>query len=445
MDHSHDKVVWLEGMFLSPQHFQQQERYIERFSQRLFRLLADCQAGFTSLLIDTEQLKAGKIFIRKASGLFTDGTPFDLSFNICRNIDSSHAGAIVYLAIPLTRGGQADTATKEHISGSIRFQSFERLVRDSANNENDPVNLELADLNPSLLLEGEPLDDYTSLAVARIQEFRSDGELVLDSSFIPRCLNYRVSRYLQEQVQNIQALMQQRASLIAAQIGVEGEQKSFQTMQIAYMWLQALNRYGAELKQLEQQRNMTAGDLYRRLAVIAADLATFTTTLAPDFPVFDEQNIYASFAPVISCLLLNLRQASSEKVVTLHWDRSLFKLRRLLRTQVEDRTLFNDGRFILAVSCSLGPTETRSAFISAAKFCGHNRIAERVRNALSAVSLNPLATAPIELKPKANTVYFEIDTSNDLWLELVKTRDLLALHIDEQMPDDTNIECYVIR
>ena len=287
--------------------------------------------------------------------------------------------------------------------------------------------------------------NYTALAIARIQEFRSDGELVLDSSFIPRCLDYRVSRYLQEQVQNIQALMQQRASMIAAQIGVEGEQKSFQTMQLAYMWLQALNRYGAELKQIEQQRNITAGDLYRRLAVMAADLATFTTTLAPDFPIFDEQKIYASFAPVISCLLLNLRQASSEKVVTLHWDRSLFKLRRLLRTQVEDRTLFNDGRFILAVSCSLGPTETRTTFISAAKFCGHNRIAERVHNALSAVQLNTLATAPTELRPKANTVYFEIDTSDSLWLEMVKTRDLLALHIDEQMPDDTSIECYVIR
>lgn len=445
MDHSHDKVVWLEGMFLSPQHFQQQERYIERYGQRLFQLLADCQAGFTSLLIDTEQLKAGKLYIRRASGLFGDGTPFDLSSNICRNIDSSHAGSIAYLAIPMTRGGLADTAAREQISQSIRYQSYERLVRDSTNNENDPVNLELADLNPCLLLENESLDDYTTLAVARIQEFRSDGELVLDSSFIPRCLDYRVSRYLEEQVQNIQALMQQRASLIAAQIGVEGEKKSFQTMQSAYMWLQALNRYAAELKQLQQQRNITAGDLYRRLTVMAADLATFTTTLAPDFPLFNEQNIYGSFAPVIACLLLNLRQASSEKVVTLHWDRSLFKLRRLLRTQVEDRTLFNDGRFILAVSCSLGTTETRSAFISAAKCCGHNRIAEKVRNALSAVPINALATAPIELKPRTNTVYFEIDTSNDLWLEMVKTRDLLALHIDEQMPDDTSIDCYVIR
>ena len=284
MDHSYDKVVWLEGMFLSPQHFQQQERYLERYSQRLLQILADDQAGLTSLQIDTEQLKAGKVFLRKARGLFPDGTPFELAGNVCRNIDSSHAGTTVYLALPLVRGGQADTASKEHLTKAIRHGSFERLVRDSTNNENDPVNLELCILNPCLLLDGESLDDYTTLAIARIQEYRSDGELVLDSSFIPRCLDYRVSRYLLEQVQNIQALMQQRASLIAAQIGVEGEQKSFQTMQLAYMWLQTLNRYSAALKQVEQQKNMSAARLYQHLTVMAADLATFTTTSGSGFP-----------------------------------------------------------------------------------------------------------------------------------------------------------------
>jgi len=28
------KVVWTEGMFLRPQHFQQQERYLESFARR---------------------------------------------------------------------------------------------------------------------------------------------------------------------------------------------------------------------------------------------------------------------------------------------------------------------------------------------------------------------------------------------------------------------------
>ncbi|UYM14862.1 type VI secretion system baseplate subunit TssK [Endozoicomonas euniceicola] len=445
MNHTFDKVVWQEGMFLSPQHFQQQERYLEHHSRQLLSIQNPGQAGFISLRIDTEQLKAGKLFLREACGLFPDGTPFELTDNLIRDIDSANAGATVYLALPLLRSAQVDTATAEHLSSAIRHKSFDRTIRDSTNHDNDTVELELCLLNPSLMLDGEPLDDYTTLAVARIQEFNSDSEILLDSTFIPRCMDYRVSRYLVEQVQNMQALMQQRAALIAAQIGVEGELKSFQTMQIAYMWLQALNRYGAWLKQIEHQTGVSAAQLYHDLVMMAADLSTFTTTLAPDFPVFDENNIYASFAPVISCLLLNLRQASKEKVVTVSWDKSLYKRRRLLRCEFEDRTLFNDGRFILAVSSGLGSEVTRSTFVSAAKLCGHNRIAERVRNALSAVPLTPMATAPLELRIQPNTVYFEIDTGDALWQEMIRTRDKLALHVDEQMPEDTTIECFVIR
>ena len=299
MNHSFDKVVWQEGMFLSPQHFQQQERYLEHHSRQLFALQHPGLAGFTSLRIDTEQLKAGKLFLREACGMFPDGTPFQLTDNLIRNIDSANAGATIYLALPLLRSARVDTATTEHLSGSIRHKSFDRTVRDCTNHDNDAVELELCLLNPGLMLDGEPLDDYTTLAVARIQEFSSDGELVLDSA--------------------------------------------------------------------------------------------------------------------------------------------------LLRCQIEDRTLFNDGRFILGVSSSLGLPGTRSTFASAAKLCGHNRIAERVRNALSAVPLNALATAPIELRIQPNTVYFEIDTSDTLWQEMVKTRDKVALHIDEQMPEDTTVECFVIR
>ena len=445
MNHTFDKVVWQEGMFLSPQHFQQQERYLEHHSRQLISLKHPGLAGFTSLRIDTDQLKAGKLFLREACGLFPDGTPFELTDNLIRDIESANAGATVYLVLPLLRSNQVDTATTEQLSSAIRNKSFDRTVQDSTNHDNDAVELELCLLNPSLMLDSEPLDDYTTLAVARIQEFNSDSEILLDRTFIPRCMDYRVSRYLLEQVQNIQALMQQRAAQIAAQIGIEGEQKSFQTMQIAYMWLQSLNRYGAWLKQIEHQAGVSAAQLYHCLVLMAADLSTFTTTLAPDFPVFDEHNIYTSFAPVISCLLLNLRQASKEKVVTLSWDKSLYKRRRLLRCEIEDRTLFNDGRFILAVSSSLGTQITRTNFTSAAKLCGHNLIAERVRNALSAVPLNLLPAVPLELRIQPNTVYFEIDTGDALWQEMIRTRDKLALHVDEQMPEDTNIECFVIR
>lgn len=445
MDHSIDRAVWLEGMFLSPQHFQQQERYLEWYNRQLFNIYAPGKAGFTSLGIDSEQLRAGKLFIRKASGLFPDGTPFELAASLSMDLDSSHCGRTVYLAIPLNKPGCVNTAPEEKSTRAVRYISSAHSVYDGTDRKNEPVQLELSRLNPCLMAEGEARDDYSTLAVARIQEFHPDGEVVLDSAFIPRCLDYRVSCYLLEQVQNLRAMVKQRASFTATQIGVEGPQKSFQTQQIEYLWLQALNRHGAWLKLVEKQSGISACELYRMLAIMAADLATFTTTLAPEFPDYNEQDIYGSFGPVLTSLLLNLRQAAKSKVVELIWDTRLFKLRRLLRARVDDRTLFNDGRFILSVASSLRQSLTRTVFINSTKLCGHNRIAERVRNALTAVPITAMAGPPIELRAKVNTVYFEIDTDNELWQEMVRTHDLLALHVDEQMPEDTVINCFVVR
>ncbi len=122
MDHSHDKVVWLEGMFLSPQHFQQQERYLKSYIHKLASMLDPDRVGFAQLHIDTDQLKAGKICLRTARGLFPDGTPFALEEDIIRDIQGAPPGLILYLAIPLIKAGHMDTTPREKACRTIRTE-----------------------------------------------------------------------------------------------------------------------------------------------------------------------------------------------------------------------------------------------------------------------------------------------------------------------------------
>ena len=68
------KVVWSEGLFLQPQHFQQQERYLESYihntlPQQRFTW------GFTELTLDTAELESGKLALRSAAGVFPDILP----------------------------------------------------------------------------------------------------------------------------------------------------------------------------------------------------------------------------------------------------------------------------------------------------------------------------------------------------------------------------------
>ena len=219
MNNNLDRVVWSEGMFLSPQHFQQQERFFEHYCRQRVGLALSGGTGFRRLTIDGDQLKSGKLYLREASGIFPDGTPFVLEQDLCRTIEAVEPGTCIYLALPLSRAGAIDTAPREEISRSIRHASYRRQAFDSNDEGNDPVDLQLSKLNFTLLYDGESLDNFTFLCLARVHEIRTDGELLLDKSFIPLSSDYKVSHYLEEQVQSLHSLVGQRAEMLASQGG----------------------------------------------------------------------------------------------------------------------------------------------------------------------------------------------------------------------------------
>ena len=69
------KVIWAEGMFLRPQHFQQQERFLFRQLQSRSLPGQPFFWGFSELELDTDLLRMGKLGIRSAHGVLPDGTP----------------------------------------------------------------------------------------------------------------------------------------------------------------------------------------------------------------------------------------------------------------------------------------------------------------------------------------------------------------------------------
>ncbi len=73
---AHNRVVWSEGLFLQPQHFQQQDRYFERYVETRCQALVPHSWGFTEIEFERDFLKIGKIGLRRLAGVFPDGTPF---------------------------------------------------------------------------------------------------------------------------------------------------------------------------------------------------------------------------------------------------------------------------------------------------------------------------------------------------------------------------------
>ena len=70
----YSRVVWSEGMFLRPQHFQQHDRYLEALVDGR---CSGCgrSMGFGTLKLDPRQLAVGKLALVEARGIFRMARP----------------------------------------------------------------------------------------------------------------------------------------------------------------------------------------------------------------------------------------------------------------------------------------------------------------------------------------------------------------------------------
>ena len=73
-----NRVIWSEGLFLRPQHFQQNVRYLEQYVEGRSGGLRPSAWGCDSLTVDQDMLRIGKVAISSAKGVFPDGTPFNI-------------------------------------------------------------------------------------------------------------------------------------------------------------------------------------------------------------------------------------------------------------------------------------------------------------------------------------------------------------------------------
>src|SRR5215468_5061575 len=104
-----NRIVWSEGLFLRPQHFQQQERYLERFVEGRTSPLRAYSWGFSELEIERDLLAVGKLGLRRARGVFPDGTPFVMPENdplpTPLEVPATLRDQVIHLAIPLRKSG----------------------------------------------------------------------------------------------------------------------------------------------------------------------------------------------------------------------------------------------------------------------------------------------------------------------------------------------------
>jgi type VI secretion system protein ImpJ len=441
---AHNRVVWSEGLFLQPQHFQQQDRYVERYLETRCGSLAPYTWGFTEVEFERDFLKIGKIGLRRLAGVFPDGTPFrmpeDDPLPPPMDVGSDLRDERIHLALPLRRAGELEAARTPAADDLVRQDIREFQIANVVANAGDPVTLEVAALRTRLLPQREVTEAYACIPLARVVECRADQQVVLDDTFIPTILQLRAATRLATLATELLGLFHQRGEALGGRVAATSRGAASELAD--FLMLQAINRYEPVLGHFSETGVVHPEAFYRFCVAAAGELCTFTTTSkrAPRFPIYRHDQLKESFDPVIASLRESMSKVMTQNAIPIPLEPRKFGISVAI---VPDRSLFSSAVFILAARAD-GPAENlRQRFPAQVKIAPAERIGDLVRQGLSGVPLVAVPVAPRQIPYHAGYAYFELDQSHELW-EQLKSSGGMAIYVAGEFPG-LSMEFWAIR
>lgn len=424
-------VVWSEGMFISPQHFQQQDRAMQYFVAMISSFdRRDNDFGLAQLEIDDAQLKIGKFGIKNAVGLFPDQTPFVMTRQVTLDIPADTVNKIVSLALPLAMQGHRDIGEE----GENRRFVRSRLDLDDINDEqNIPLEAELASLNPRLILQGADTAGFALIEVARIQEVKGGGEVVLDRDFFPNAICLSGCGPLINRTNDLLAFVKLRINNASQRLLAAQSDQSNASLLTEMHELRALNAWTLQISQALHTQSARPRDIFHLLGTLEAELASVDGRAMDDYQPYDESRRQELFVHQYDRLNSRISLSQPSNVVRLEWDSSLFEKRRLLQLDVSGQQILPRQRPILAIRSNMPNIELSVLFPRAAKMVSVSSIVDIVMHGLPGIPLEYMRVPPSELRSQADISYFRIDTNHPYWEEFLKSGKQLAMHIDDRV------------
>jgi type VI secretion system protein ImpJ len=429
-----NKVIWAEGLFLRPHHFQQHDRYLENLIDARCGGIQPYGWGVSELELNRNLLAMGKVALVAARGILPDGTPFSIPGDdqppVPLEVPENVHNQVVYLAIPVRQPGTPETYAQPTPDGMVRFLTGELELKDNNASDQSPATVQVGRLHLRLLLDQHNRDGYACTGIARIVECKADKTVLLDEEFMPSALDFKAAGKLGGFVTELHALLRHRAEALAARVSTSGRGG---VAEIAdFMLLQLVNRLEPLAAHLATMSGLHPESLYRLLLPIAGELATFTTQAkrAPGFPPYRHEDLQASFTPVMAALRQSLSMVLEQNAIPIPLEERKYGIRV---AAITDRKLLTQAAFVLAVNAQVSPEVLRSRFPAQTKIGSVEQIRELVNLALPGIGLRPLPVAPRQIPYHAGYTYFELDRGSQYWKQLEQSGGF-AMHIAGEFP-----------
>jgi type VI secretion system protein ImpJ len=424
-------VIWTKGTFLTPQHLQVQDRFIEDSLNFRLQALKFCAWGFSELTIDQEKLAAGHLVLSRASGIFPDGLLFEIpdsdlappSRALADCFEPGMEAVDVYLTVPdlRQRGVNVSMGARD---GNTRYLAEIAAFRDE-NTGTGEKPIQVARKNFRLLVEGENRQGSAALRMASIER-REGGVFRLNPRFVPPLLNVCASEYVRGVVRGmIELLSTKSTQLSGARRQKNQSLADFTAADIANFWLlYTVNSYFPVFNFLFEAKRAHPEELYSAMVELAGSLTTFSTSIRPrDLPLYDHDDLGICF----SALEAKLRSLL-ETVVPTNFVSLALKLVQpsIYATALDDEKYLKDTRIYLAISSSTSEEELIRKAPQLLKLCSATHIDHLVKQALPGIQITHVTNPPNAIPVKLKYQYFSVNQSGPAWEAVRRARNFAA-------------------
>lgn len=423
------KILWGEGLFLRPQHFQRQDAYHEDRLRDVSAALHPYVSGARKINLDLQSLASGTLNALELSVIFPDGElysapdvdelPPPLSL---ASLPMGVESVTVYLGLPLMKSaGGNSSAADEGLS--VRFiQSGQR----TADMFTDAVEAELIYLRKAvrLLLDDQPRSAYTSLPIARVRRTPTGG-FELDDRFIPPAVSISAAPALFLQLRRLLDALQAKTQ---AMVGMHREPSQdlieFRSGDIASFWLlHTANAGFAALSHLFHHPGLHPERLFQELLRLAGALMTFSrsVTLA-DLPAYAHAEPGPAFDKLFGMTreLLDTVISARHVSIRLNEIKPSYFLGRLESQRIDDKaTLY------LAVSADMPANELVAAVPIRFKLGAPDDVEQCVLAAMPGIKLSHAAQVPTPIPVRPGHHYFALEARGSLYERMLKAQSVL--------------------
>lgn len=452
------KVVWNEGMLLTPHHFQQWDNYQEELLNSRLTAIMPYEWGVMDVQFSREAIANGRFELVRCLAVMPDGLLVNVpdidqappSRPIETHFASESPQLNVYLGVPVKRDGanyQHNQQNGNERDLLTRYWLESGNAVDEVTGENRQT-ITFSRNNLRILFGEEMQDSYSAFKIAELVRTPT-GQIKVSESYVPPALTINASPWLINAMRQLIEILITKSSTIGEKLRDRNAALfDFTSAEVAIFWLlHTVNMAIPVMTHLFRARLVHPERLYTELVRLQGALMTFMRNQHPkDIVRYDHQDLRETFSRLIQeikellelgfqtrCVPIPLEKRSETLYVGRIPDDADYPADKLLR----------EAQFYLGVQANLPDGRLIGEVPQYVKIAAPDQINMVVGQALPGAPLRHISPAPAAIPAHLRFQYFSLDRVNAFW-EVITGAKMIGVYVPDNFPE-VKLEMYAVK